>query len=196
MILNNPLNRCTVAGRGHGAMKTSTLLVVLGLGTAWTAPAAAYENSSLFDKRAVAAAGGSYAAMNGGAFLAARVRYIPNVPFALEANLYAPYGLGLGLLLDVYRGEELRVHAFDLGVFGNLPWAKVNHPKIDRLFDLTIGCGIEWKISGRHIISVDWRAFLADPTSVPLYYGNYALSIYKDALIGGQLWLGYVFDLN
>jgi len=176
-------------------MRTSALFLLAVLAaTSAAAPAIAAESG--FERRVVLAAGGGYPATSGGVFLAARLRYLPKVPFALELNLYAPYGFGIAFPLDVYRGDRLRVHAFDLGVFENMPWAKVSHSEVDRFFDVTIGCGVEWNVYGKHVVSVDWRAFLADPTKVPFNYGNYALKLYKEALIGGQLWLGYVFVLD
>jgi len=175
-------------------MRTSTLIILAAIGaTLDAAPASAAETG--LERRIVIAAGGGYPG-SGGVFLAARLRYLPKIPFALEINLYAPYGFGIAFPLDVYRGERLRIHAFDLGVFEDLPWLKVSHSEVDRFFDVTIGCGIEWNVFGDHVFSLDWRAFLADPSKVPFRYGNYAVPLYKDALAGGQIWLGYVFDLD
>jgi len=178
-------------------MRTLALIILLALGAALTAPEAMAAESGL-DRRTVVAIGGGYpvSGVSGGLFLAARLRYLPSTPFALEVNLYAPYGFGLGWLLDVYRSDRLRIHAFDLGVFENMPWAKVSHSEVDRFFDVTLGCGVEWNVTGRHILSLDWRAFLPDPTKVPFRYGNYSVPFYLDALAGGQIWLGYIFDLD
>ena len=122
-----------------------------------------------------------------------RLRYLEGVPFVLEANFLVPYGGGAGLLLDVYRGEKLRVHAFDVGIF--VPLAaplRLTRPDIDRRFDLWTGLGIEWNYRRDETVSVDWRVFCADPSSIPYYYGAFTKPIYLDALKESQLWIGYV----
>ncbi len=176
-------------------MRAMALIFLIALGPVLAAPAARAAETGL-DRRVILAAGGGYPATSGGVFLAARVRYLPTTPFALEFNLYAPYGFGLAFILDVYRSERLRIHAFDLGFFEDLPFWKVNHSEVQRFFDLTVGCGVEWKVYGRHIVALDYRAFLPDPTKVPFNYGNYSLVFYRDAFAGGQIWLGYVWDLD
>ncbi len=176
-------------------MRTLAYVILAAIGLAFASSVAKAANEGL-DRRIVLAAGGGYPAKSGGVLLAARLRYLPNTPFALEFNLYAPYGFGLAFLLDVYRNDRVRIHAFDLGFFENIPWLRVNNPQVDRFFDLTLGAGIEWNVYGRHIVSLDWRAFLPDPTKVPFRYGNYTVPIYRDAIAGGQIWLGYIFDLD
>ena len=122
-----------------------------------------------------------------------RFRLLPEVPVAVEVSAYLPFGAGAGLVLDVYRNEYLRVHFLDLGVF--VPFdasLRVMHPEVRRGWDFTVGAGIEWFDRANGIaITLDWRAFLPDPTTVPFHYGGFAKKFYIDALIGGQLWVGF-----
>jgi len=125
--------------------------------------------------------------------LSLRLRWLDGLPFALEANVHVPYGVGAGLLLDVYRGEHLRVHAFDVGIFVPIaPQLRLTRPDIDRDFDLWTGLGIEWNYRRSETVAVDWRVFIADPSRVPYYYGAFCKPIYLDALKESQLWIGYV----
>ncbi len=122
--------------------------------------------------------------------LTLRLRYLPQTPFGLELNLLVPNGAGANLLLDVYRGERLRVHAFDLGIFK--PFSQelaVVRTDVKRDFDITLGIGLEYDFALGGTLAVDWRVFLPDPTRIPFYYGAYAMNIYRDALIGSQLWI-------
>ena len=122
-----------------------------------------------------------------------RLRYLNGIPFALEANVFVPYGGGAGVLLDVYRGEHLRVHAFDLGIFAPIiPQFRLTRPDVDRKFDIWTGLGLEWNYRRNETVAVDWRVYLADPTRIPFYYGSFCKPIYLDALKESQLWIGYV----
>ena len=132
----------------------------------------------------------------GGVLLTERFRYLPEIPLTLEINSYLPYGLGASLLLDVYRGQNLRLHG-NLGVFK--PFSadlNISRTDISRSCDMTVGAGLEWRDdkSGMSIL-FDWRAYLPNPTDVPLRYGNFSGQIYVDALKGGQIWLGIGWPL-
>lgn len=128
-----------------------------------------------------------------GLFLTGRFRLLPEVPVALEVSAYLPYGVGAGLVLDVYRGHGLRIHLPDLGVFIPFdPSLRIMHPEVPRGWDGTVGAGVEWREPKSGIVlTLDWRAYLPDPTTVPFYYGGFAKKFYVDGLIGGQLWFGF-----
>lgn len=127
-----------------------------------------------------------------GLFCTERLRLLPVTPVALEFSAYLPYGVGAGLTFDLFRSQHLRVHFGDLGVF--LPFApelRIAHPEVPRVWDLTVGAGVEWLVTENGpILQLDWRAFLPDPTTVPFYYGGFSERFYLDALKGGQIWLG------
>ena len=59
-------------------------------------------------------------------------------------------------------------------------------------YDLTIGSGLELKVSKRLGVSADWRAYLPEFGTVERY-GGYAVSVYKSAIKGGQATLGVLF---
>ncbi len=122
--------------------------------------------------------------------LSLRLRYLPQTPFGLEVSLLVPNGVGANLILDVYRGERLRIHAIDLGIFRAFnDELRLTRPEVKRDFDISLGLGLEYDFALGGTLAVDWRVFLPDPTRIPFYYGAYALDIYRDSLIGSQLWI-------
>jgi hypothetical protein len=99
-------------------------------------------------------------------------------------------GIGASLIIDLLRFENFRIHA-DLGAFWNLG-EPVSVISIKRAYDLTVGGGLELKVSERLGVSVDWRAYLPEPGAF-LRYGDLAIPAYKNALKGGQACLGVLF---
>ena len=96
-------------------------------------------------------------------------------------------GVGASLIIDLLRFEIFRIHA-DLGAFWNLG-EPVSVISIKRAYDLTVGGGLELKVSKRLGVSADWRAYLPEPGAF-LRYGDLAVPAYKNALKGGQACLG------
>lgn len=120
--------------------------------------------------------------------LVTRIRH-RRTPFAFEQTIIIPHGLMSALLLDVWRGNRWRAH-LDLGIFRPIAKRHLSATNIDRSWDLVLGFGAEALVYKRLSVTVDWRMFFPDPTSVPQMYGDFVRPIYKDAQRGGQLWLG------
>lgn len=138
----------------------------------------------------VGALGGGYPD-RGGLLMTARLRRVPETQFALEVGFYAPWGVGVNLLVDVFRNDRLRVHLIDPGVFYAWePGLRVSRPDVEREFDITLGLGVEWNFTGRWWLTVDSRFYLPDPIRVIGYYGDFARRIYSDAARGVQTWIG------
>ncbi len=121
--------------------------------------------------------------------LAQRFRFPLNSPLGLELNFVVPIGLGVNVLCDVYRSDRVRVHLGDPGVHWNMV-QPVSVGRVGRTWDLTLGGGLDVRLTDRLWLTLDWRAYLPDPTSVIGRYGDWARPIYKEAALGGQLWLG------
>jgi len=119
-----------------------------------------------------------------------RLRRLPEIPFGFQVSLLLPNGAGANIFIDAYRGERLRLHILDLGVF--VPFSRdlrTVRPDIDRAFDLTAGLGLEYNFLLGGTLAVDWSVQLPNPLAIPFYYGGYATRIYLDSLIGSQLWI-------
>lgn len=120
--------------------------------------------------------------------LVGRIRH-HRTPFVFEQTIIIPHGMMSALLLDVWRAERWRLH-LDLGMFRPIAGQHLSATNINRSWDLVLGFGGEVLAYKRLAITVDWRMFFPDPTSVPQMYGDFVRPIYKDAQRGGQLWLG------
>lgn len=118
----------------------------------------------------------------------ARIRH-RRTPFAFEQTIIIPHGTMSTLLIDTWRGDRWRVH-LDLGMFIPIAGHHVSAMDVDRSWDLVLGFGAEVLVYKRLAVTVDWRIFLPDPTSIPQVYGDFVRPIYQDAQRGGQLWLG------
>jgi len=119
-----------------------------------------------------------------------RLRRLPEIPFGLQVGLLVPNGATASVFIDAYRGERLRLHILDLGVF--VPFSRdlrTVRPEIDRDLDLTAGLGVEYDFLLGGTLAIDWVVHLPNPLAIPYYYGEYALPIYRDSLIGSQLWI-------
>ncbi len=121
--------------------------------------------------------------------LAQRFRLPRWSPVALEVNFVVPIGLGVNFLCDVYRSDRVRLHLIDPGIHWNMV-QPVSVTRVGRSWDVTFGAGIDVRLNGQLWLTLDWRAYLPDPSVVPYKYGDWARPIYKEAALGGQLWLG------
>ena len=124
-----------------------------------------------------------------GVHLAVRARH-SRTPFGIEAGMILPHGLGATLILDVYRGDRFRIHAFDVGAFVPVFGRALSVTRIERSWDLTIGAGAEILVRPRVAVTVDWRIFLPNPSEILPIYGDFARLLYDEAGHGGQLWIG------
>jgi hypothetical protein len=139
--------------------------------------------------------GGSYFSGRYGVPIFVRLRRVPETPVGLEVNLYSPFGIGAGLIFDVLRVGNFRLHMFDVGVFYS--WKRSLRPsvhEIDRDYDLTLGAGIEWKWDYNWWITLDVRFFFPDLYRVISYYGDFARQIYSRAARGGHICFGLVYE--
>ncbi len=113
-------------------------------------------------------------------------------PLTLEINAVIPCGFGVNLLFDVFRSDRLRVHLLDLGVFWNA-FKPVSVQRLHRQFDLTAGLGVDVRVWRTLSVSADWRVFLPNPMTTLPDYADFALPMYREALKGGQLWIGAAY---
>jgi len=127
----------------------------------------------------------------GGVFASARLRRLPEVPLALEANIFFGSGIGFNVLFDVYRNDWLRVHILDVGLFRS--WTaktRLTEPEVNRDYDITFGAGVEWQFAPSWWMTADFRFFMPDPFRVIGYYGDFARLIYRNCAAGVQTWIG------
>ncbi len=142
------------------------------------------------DLMMVAALGGGYPD-RGGLLMVARLRRVPETPFALEVGFYAPWGVGANLLIDVYRNDRFRVHLIDPGVFYAWdPDFRISRPDVERSYDITLGAGVEWQFADRWWLTVDCRMYFPDLIRTIGWYGDFARRIYANSAAGVQTWVG------
>lgn len=153
----------------------------------------------------VAAVGGGVPGVT--AFWSARFGWLNRTPVALEFSVFAGYPVGAGvnpsLVFYFFHNDYLRLH-MNLGVA--ISAEPFTSPEVRRAWDMTIGTGVELDLPPDILIqplkglpfmlSLEYRAFLPNPTTVWLRYGDFARAIYRDALLGGQLWLGVGFHFS
>ncbi|MEK7508259.1 MAG: hypothetical protein AAB568_00165 [Patescibacteria group bacterium] len=121
-------------------------------------------------------------------FVAYRLRAPDYTPLGLEANVVAPYGLGLNALIDILRLKKTRTH-ISFGVFANLI-DSVSVMQIDRRLDITTGVGTEIELAPKTRLTIDWRVFLPWPWEIIPAYGDFFRPFYEEAAKGGQIWIG------
>jgi len=120
--------------------------------------------------------------------LAQRLRFPRHTSLGLELSFVVPIGLGVNVTCDVYRNDRVRIHLVDPGIHWNMV-EPVSVSRVKRSWDLTLGAGLDVRLTDQLWLTVDWRTFLPDPTIINKY-GDWARPIYKEAALGGQLWLG------
>lgn len=118
----------------------------------------------------------------------ARIRH-PRTPFGFEQTLILPHGTMSAMLLDAWRADRWRAH-LDLGAFIPIGGRHMSAISVERSWDVVLGLGAEALVYKRLSVTVDWRVFLPDPTTIPQRYGDFVRPVYKEAQRGGQLWLG------
>lgn len=147
-----------------------------------------------FECTLVAGFGFNTGSADHGTFLGAfRISYLERIPLALEVSFVLPYGIGTNLLLYLYHGDRVNIHFIDFGIFYSW-WRDMSSTWIPREFDLTVGCGLEVKVSEGLMITLDWRVFLADPFHVLPNYADFGLRAYGEATKGGELWFGVAYS--
>ena len=115
----------------------------------------------------------------------------------LEFSLVAPYGAGVNLLFDIVRTQDFRLHIIDPGVFSNtIKPVTVARVSNNRALDFTFGLGAEYRLTPELAVSFDARWFSPNPWRTTLDYGNFAVPIFHEVLVGVQLWLGLSFRLH
>lgn len=111
--------------------------------------------------------------------------------FGLEAGVVLPNGAGVNLLLDAIRTENFRLHIADPGIFRNVEqeWG-VSVSRLPRKWDLTFGSGADLQLCKGLWLTIDWRVFMPDPLKLKKDYVHLAGPFKRDAVKGGQAWLG------
>jgi hypothetical protein len=145
------------------------------------------------------ATGGGFTG-SGTLLVGVRTRFLRYAPLGLEAGAIVGYpviaGCGFSGLLYLVSVKSFRLHVN----MGATVFAKpLTSPEVSRAYDLTIGTGVEldlplWKLP--LTATLDYRAFLPDPTKVPLYFGDFAAAIYREAFFGGAIWLGLAYRFS
>ncbi len=119
-----------------------------------------------------------------------RLRRPGNTPLGLELAVHVPHGASMTVLIDLVRVKNLGSAHLAVGIFRPIMDQHLSVEKIDRSGDLVLGWGLEARVYKSCEGTVDWRVFLADPTTVPRMYGDFVRPIYDEAMKGGQVWLG------
>lgn len=141
------------------------------------------------------------------AFWSARFGWLNRTPIALEFSAFAGYPVGGGVNPSVvfyfFHNDWLRFHV-NLGIA--ISAEPFTSPEVPRAWDMSIGTGVELDLPPDILIpplkglpltlTLEYRAFLPNPTTIGLLYGDFARAIYRDALLGGQLWLGVGFHFS
>lgn len=121
----------------------------------------------------------------------ARMRFPRLSSRILELYGVFPNGAGVNLKNDDFRLGNFRFSIVDVGLFWNA-YRPVSVRRVDRKLDLTVGTSVEYLASDAWALSLDWRVFLpADVFSILTDYGDFARLIGREAVQGGQLWLGF-----
>lgn len=166
-----------------------------------SAPEAAeapYDDGHGFVVAPMVAAGGGFTG-SATAFVGARARFLRHTPIGIEAGAIMGYpviiGGGFSGLLYLVSVKSFRLHVN----MGATVFAKpLTSPEATRAYDLTIGTGLEWDLLKNRpfTATLDYRAFLPDPTKVPLYFSDFAAAIYREAFFGGAIWLGLAYRFS
>lgn len=114
---------------------------------------------------------------------------------SLGVELFAmmPYGLGANLHIAGIHTERFSLRLLDLGFFyGREP----GNRWVEHDWSLVLGAGMEYRFllhgeGARYAqLILDYRAFLPDPGSVLMFYGDFGREIYLGALRNGQIIFG------
>lgn len=105
-----------------------------------------------------------------------------------------PNGIGVNFKNDDFRLGKFRFSLVDVGFFWNAN-RPVSVQRVRRDFDLTFGTGVEYLASETWAVSLDWRVFFpADVFKVLTDYGDFARLVGREAVQGGQVWLGFSYS--
>lgn len=136
---------------------------------------------------------GSDAAGHTNLTTALRFQYPRAVSLGLELFAMMPYGFGANLHIAGLHTERLSLRFLDLGFFyGREP----TNRWVEHDWSLVLGAGMEYRfiLQDHHAryaqIILDYRAFLPDPGSVLMFYGDFGREIYLGALRNGQIIFG------
>lgn len=179
------------------ALCTAALVLLLASGS--NAADASKDDGHGFVVAPMVATGGGFTG-SGTLLVGVRTRFLRYAPLGLEAGAIVGYpvivGCGFSGLLYLVSVKTFRLHVN----MGATVFAKhLTSPEVPRAYDLTIGTGVEWDLPLRNLpltATLDYRAFLPDPTKVPLYFGDFAAAIYREALFGGAIWLGLAYRFS
>ena len=124
---------------------------------------------------------------------ALRFQYPRVTSLGLELFAIMPYGYGANLHVAGIHTERLSLRFIDIGFFyGREP----TNRWVEHEWSLVLGAGLEYRFflrgnGARYAqLILDYRAFLPDPGSVLMFYGDFGRDIYLGALRNGQIILG------
>lgn len=124
---------------------------------------------------------------------ALRFQYPRITSLGLEVFVMMPYGFGANLQVAGFHTERVSLRLMDLGFFyGREP----TNRWVEHEWSLILGAGMEYRFflrgpGARYAqLTLDYRAFLPDPGSVLMFYGDFGRDIYLGALRHGQIILG------
>lgn len=115
-------------------------------------------------------------------------------PRTLEAYAVPFHGFGVNLKNDDLTIGRVRLHLLDVGVFWNA-FEPVSVRRVERSLDVTLGLGVEVRLSGRWSAAADYRAFVPNPFTTLHRYGDFSRLIAYEVFQGGQTWLALSYSL-
>lgn len=122
-----------------------------------------------------------------------RFQYPRVVSLGLEVFAMMPYGLGIDIQVAGLSARSFSLRLMDIGFFyGREP----GNRWVEHSWSLILGAGMEYRFflygaGARYAqLTLDYRAFLPDPGSVLMFYGDFGRDIYLGALRDGQFVIG------
>lgn len=122
-----------------------------------------------------------------------RFQYPRVTSLGLEVFAMMPYGMGIDIQIAGLSTRAFSLRLMDIGFFyGREP----GNRWVEHSWSLILGAGMEYRFflhgaGARYAqLTLDYRAFLPDPGSVLMFYGDFGRDIYLGALRDGQFIIG------
>jgi len=134
-----------------------------------------YESLAVIPEGHLAVGVGAQAPWSSG-LLGLRLEF-PKAYFGLEPFVSIPFGAGVDGLVYAYRGKVVQFYPLSVGFMLNFNYNQasgafgspnrfLSDQDVNRLIDLRVGAGLQFKVACHVLLTLDWRASIPDPVKL------------------------------
>ena len=107
----------------------------------------------------------------------------------LELDVTVPLQIGVGVLIDLVPNRAFRMSLY-AGASWGIVGRQISVNRVTRVFDLTVGIQMSYRITKKIRINLDYRMYIPDPIRLPARMAQFYTIVIGEATKGGQLCLG------